>query len=933
MRHWSALATRNWQVKRVRTAGALLAIALGVGAVVWVSCCYESVRRSMLGWAESYVGRSHVNIESPLGKYNQFALRRVRGITELKDKDGQPLIAHYAPLLVQRLRGMAIRRGDLEEGRQYSPWDAPEQPEVDYHGIDITREFQVRDRPVIAGRMLTADDKYACVLEDDFADEKGVGLGDYLVAWDESGNSQYILEIIGLTQRKRIARFQPPLAIVPLPVLQEINNKYGFVTSVDVMLHDSSDSAVQFAAARIRWVIIKNNAGAHVRSALARMRQVNYAYQQQEVVLGLLSCVAMLTALFIILSTLSMGMLERIAQLGLLRCVGATRWQLAVLVFWEVVPLGVLGIILGIPLGLVLTGLTVWMVPEYVGSFTVSMRGIVLAATAGMATTLVAASLPALAATSVSPLEATHPRAHRSRRAPLIVAALLGLVLLASQLAIVAFKVQRNFEFVHWSATAVVLLYLVYALAAPLIIWIFGSSAVVLVARLIGVQRRLLQDQVGHAVWRSTGICCGLMVGLSLIVALVVLNNSFKAGWQFPKQFPEAYVWSFEQMGVTAEEGAQRMAQIEGVGDFTLANALNIIVEEGPKSPMAQAMLSICWFLGTEPDSFLDIVKLEFIEGDEATARELLRQGGHVLIAVDFARTRKKALVADPERGISNKVRVYFGLGGWRTFRVAGVIDSPALDIAAGYFQAESEARVAAVGSVIGTNADLKRYFSIDSVKMALLNYDLAPLPVPPHWPPPLGSPEARGLRMSAYDEAVPLENRWQGYREELVLRRVCTELKGPQANHGTARELKDKIDSELTKVTYLLTAVPTVALLVAAIGVANLMTANVTSRRKQLAILRAVGATRGQVLRMVVGEALVLGALGSALGLALGVHLAWDVSTMTVRFWGYESPMQIPWPFVSLSVGLTVGLCVLAGIFPARHASRTNVIDALHVA
>ena len=63
---------------------------------------------------------------------------------------------------------------------------------------------------------------------------------------------------------------------------------------------------------------------ANVRSAEARMGQVEFAQSQQDVVLGLLSCVAMLTALFIILSTLSMGMLERITQLGLLRCIGTT---------------------------------------------------------------------------------------------------------------------------------------------------------------------------------------------------------------------------------------------------------------------------------------------------------------------------------------------------------------------------------------------------------------------------------------------------------------------------------------------------------------------------------------------------------------------------------------------------------------------------------
>ena len=908
----------------MRSASAVLAIALGVGVVVWVSCCYESVRLTVLGWAGAYVGRSHVNIESPLGTYSQFPLRKVADIARL------PEVKHITPLLLQRLRGKVLRRSEYEPGRIYDPWVCPE---VDYHGIDLETEFLVRDHPVAAGRMLLPDDEYACVLEAAYAQEKGVGPGDYLIMWDESGQTQHVLEIVGLTERRRIARFQPPVALVRLPVLQNINNKVGFVTSVDVVLHKADPDSVHAAGLKIRGIIRRAGAQAHVRSALARMRQVEAAQQQQEIVLALLSSVAMLTALFIILSTLSMGLLERIAQLGMLRCVGTTRGQLAALVLAEVLPLGIAGILPGIPLGLGLTKLTVWLVPEYVGEFAVSRRGLLLAVAAGLATTLVAASLPVLAAMRVSPLEALHPRARAPRRVGLLVALVLAAGLLVAELAIIAYKVGRDLQFVHWSAGSVVLLYAIYALVAPTAVWLFGSSAVLLVARLVRVQPRLLQDQVGHAVWRSAGICCGLMVGLSLIVSLVVLNRSFRAGWQFPRQFPEAYIWSYDQFPITPEEAARRIEQTPGVKSYTLGNALNVVVEENPQSPLARVMVSATWFLGVDPDSFLDMVKLEFIEGDEASARELLKQGGYVLVAVDFARSRHKGVVEDPAAGISNTVDVWFADRGWRKFRVAGVVDSPALDIAASFFQVQSPARVAAVGSVIGSNADLKRYFDVNSVKLVLLNFDLADEPVPAGWPPAADSAEGVRLAESYYDRRVPLEARWRRYREEKLLEQLSRKLEAYGAYVGTARELKDQIDSELARLTYLLTAVPAVALVVASVGVANLMTANVASRTRQLAILRAVGATRGQVLRMVVGEALVLGVLGSGLGLVLGLHLSANVAKMTVRFFGYQLPIEIPWPLVGLAVGLTVGLCVLAGILPARHASRTNVVEVLHVA
>jgi putative ABC transport system permease protein len=411
-----------------------------------------------------------------------------------------------------------------------------------------------------------------------------------------------------------------------------------------------------------------------------------------------------------------------------------------------------------------------------------------------------------------------------------------------------------------------------------------------------------------------------------------VFNASFRSGWQFPKQFPEAYIWSDDQI-----EGdvAGAVASVPGVKSFTVANAPNVIVEERPFPLMEKVMRSVTWFLGVEPDSFFGLLKLEFVEGDADTARALLKKGGYVLVASDFARTRHKGIkeVKDEQGNVvvSDSVRVWFN-NRWTNFKVAGVIDSPALDIAASYFQVQSESYMAAVGSVIGTNADLKRLWGVDGAKLVLVNFALPPAPPPPGWPPPQGTPESAGLSHMHYNAQLPVERRWQNFRETRVLQEILHRVNA-QARYGTARELKDQIDGELTKMTYLLSAVPAVALLVAAIGVANLMTANVASRTKQLATLRAVGATRSLVLRMVIGEALILGLLGSALGLGLGLHLAWNIATMTERMWGYALPFEVPWQIVGVAIGLTVGLCILAGLAPARHASRTNVIEALHVA
>src|SRR5262249_32252824 len=132
------------------------------------------------------------------------------------------------------------------------------------------------------------------------------------------------------------------------------------------------------------------------------------------------------------------------------------------------------------------------------------------------------------------------------------------------------------------------------------------------------------------------------------------------------------------------------------------------------------------------------------------------------------------------------------------------------------------------------------------------------------------------------------------------------------------------------THVTLLLSAVPFVGLVVAALGLGNLMMANVASRRREIAVLRAVGTTQSQILRMIIGEALILALLGSLMGLVLGIHLGWTSNNLTQHLSGFQAGLSIPWALIAAGAALATGLCVVAGLLPARLAARSNIVAAL---
>lgn len=127
-----------------------------------------------------------------------------------------------------------------------------------------------------------------------------------------------------------------------------------------------------------------------------------------------------------------------------------------------------------------------------------------------------------------------------------------------------------------------------------------------------------------------------------------------------------------------------------------------------------------------------------------------------------------------------------------------------------------------------------------------------------------------------------------------------------------------------------LLGLIGTVALAMAGVGVANLMIAIVNDRRMELAVRRACGARRSDVLLQLLVETLVLVFTGGLLGVGLGVGVALGIGLLPL-------PEAIPAPRVSLSVilttfGVLAAVGIAAGVVPARIASRVDPGTAMRV-
>jgi putative ABC transport system permease protein len=112
----------------------------------------------------------------------------------------------------------------------------------------------------------------------------------------------------------------------------------------------------------------------------------------------------------------------------------------------------------------------------------------------------------------------------------------------------------------------------------------------------------------------------------------------------------------------------------------------------------------------------------------------------------------------------------------------------------------------------------------------------------------------------------------------------------------------------------------------IALIGIVNTLTLSLYERRAELGTVRALGMTKQQVGRMVRLEAVLIGILGTVVGMAAGLLLGWVV----VGSLSTSIDLSINWARLGLIAVAGVVVGVLASVLPARRAVRLDMLDAM---
>lgn len=910
------LAINSISARRSRSLLLIAVIAMSAMLIAAVGVALASIRGAIQGRVEAVIGSADLQIK-PAGHggvFDESILQTAKAWPETKSALGRldsPLALRFGRLVWKP-----------DDANAPTLW----RREVEVHaasgmgvGIEPEAEGKVREIRLLEGRLPRSDNEI--VLDKEFARRLGVrhlsalnvgnamaflqktaipptkaDLGPETVATKAEADRLTARGGVAIGDRVQVVRFQkdpmeltvvgiasqPPLggdpqAYMTIAARQAASGHAGKLSQVSIIARDHAPPALDALVERHKGELpatVLLQTSSKITSGLSRNLETN------QIAFFIISTISFFAASLIIMTGMSTGVTERLRELGVLRCIGASRAQLASTQLLQGLMLGVAGAIVGVPLGVAgAVGMILYFKDTLNADVNIEVWRLVLAFAGATFAAVMGAAFPAWQASRVAPLTALASRAKPPSRR--VTALIIAFGLAGALVHLCVFTLIRDGNTVF---------YMYLAAGLPGVVggyFLLGVPAVLIVVRVLGpgieralsIPRHLLTRGVRGTPYRFGFTASAAMLGLGLMISIWTQGGSFLYDWIDKIRFPDAFV-----VGINLSPESQK--KLEELPYVKATSSVGVQTVETDAFGLRGRMKLKTYFIAFEPRSFYKMNRLDWIQGDPETAARRIEQGGAVIVAREYLTA--KGL------GVGSVFTCRDSAGNVHDFDIVGVVASPGLEIISDLFDVGAEFQDQRMHMVFGGRKDLKEQFGNDGI--GLIQMDLA--------------------------DDVDDETALQGVREALMGAGVL--------NAGSGRQIKHEI---MTFVESTMLASSVVALFVmgaACFAVANLIIAGIQARQFEFGVLRALGGASGLLTRIVLGEAIIVGLAACLVGTLFGVQGTFGASRLSETLWGIEfSPRPHLLPTIG-ACAIVLCMCILAAFPAARSLAKRPTRELL---
>jgi putative ABC transport system permease protein len=674
-------------------------------------------------------------------------------------------------------------------------------------------------------------------------------------------------------QAGRVIRPVPPFGAL-MGAAAEVATERQYperVSRIDLFLDPGADrDAVEVAAGRVV------NHRAAVRTPQAQRRSTQEVVSGLQVAFLVCAAGAMIVGLFLVYNAMAVTVAERRPDIGILRSVGATRTQIVALFAGMAAVLGVVGAAFGVPLGVGLAEFTInqfrtelqsMFLNPDVSPTRISWEGALVAMVAGVLTAVLAALVPAIQAAGDDPANVVRRGSGGAKGIWRLIHRATCLTLIGGGILMILFR--HDLPPRVGGVGGMMLALVGLLLSAPIVVGAIVSLLQPLARATCPISVRLAFDNMSRAPGRTGVVIGALGAGVALMFQTAgVARSNEEPVVTWIDQVVQADHFVFNGNMTSASSSNSPMA----VSDANEIRAL----------PSVDRVMTLRYSRPEYNGTVICIIALDAIDYAKAT-RDRVPRGlpdvekfldlpgtNDVLVSDNFA-LRHSAVVGDTISLPGPAGRVHL--------RIIGTVKD------------YSWSR----GTIFMDRARYAELFGDPFVDMCHVFLKSSRGGTPGHDP----ALEALAARKGLF---------------------------------VTDRHALRQFVSELINRIYLLAYLQQIVIgVVAALGVVTALLISVLQRKRELGLLLAVGATPGQVLRSVMAEAMLLGVIGTTLGILIGLPMEWYVlKVVLVDESGFVLDVLFPWKQALGIAGASILTAAVAGLLPAWRAIQTRIPDAL---